>query len=145
MTKQTQSTPYEVGYGKPPKSGQFRKGCSGNQKGRTGGGENMIAVFKRIGRKRIKVGDNGVVRTLTMVKVVILQNVKAALAGDQIAMSNICRLAEQGGEFRDMTDAKSIGRPLFLPEKMDTEELLAFYGSNTVEAPSTRTGVQSDL
>jgi len=146
MTKQTQSTPYEVGYGKPPKSGQFRKGHSGHKKGRTSGGENMIAVFKRIARKRIKVTDNGVVKTLTMAEVVIRQNVKAALTGDPVAMSNICRMADQGGEFNDMTDVKTVGRPLFMRAKMGLEELLAFHGSNIVEGtPSNQTGVQSDL
>jgi len=33
-------------------------------------------------------------------------------------MSNIFRLAEDAGEFVDLTDAKQVGRPLFVPEKI---------------------------
>ena len=146
MTKQTRSTRNsEVGYRKPPKSGQFRKGQSGNPKARKRGEENLITVFKRVGKRRVKVSDHGVVKTLTMVEVVILQNMKAALNGDPVAMSNMLRLAEKGGEFMDTTDPNQIGRPIILPSRMKTEEMLAFYGSNIVKVPSTRTGGQSDL
>jgi len=49
------------------------------------------------------------------------------------AMSNIFRLAEDAGEFVDSTDAKQVGRPLFVPEKVKTmEEFLAQYG-RTIE------------
>jgi hypothetical protein len=146
IKKQTQSTrPFDVGYGKPPKSGQFRKGCSGNSKSRIRGEENLITVFKRFAKKRVKVSDNGAARRLTMAEVVIVQNVKAALNGDPIAMSNILRMADHAGEFLDSADPKVAGKPLFLPAAESTEELLAFYGSGIIERPQTRTGVQPDL
>ena len=37
------SDDYEVGYGKPPKDKQFKKGQSGNPKGRTKGTKNFIS------------------------------------------------------------------------------------------------------
>jgi Family of unknown function (DUF5681) len=140
--KRTRSTrSYEVGYGKPPKTNQFRKGRSGNPRGRTPGQENLIAVFKRVATKRVRVSDNGVVRTLSMAEAVIAQNVKAALNQDQIAMGNIFRLAEQAGEFKDWNDPAVVGKPLFLPSKMSTDEALAFYGANVVNVTSSRTSV----
>jgi hypothetical protein len=43
------------------------------------------------------------------------------------------RLAEASGEFVDRTDAKQVGRPLLVPEKVKTmEEFLARFG-RTVE------------
>jgi hypothetical protein len=37
--------PYEVGYGKPPKRSRFRKGVSGNRKGRPKGKRNFVTVL----------------------------------------------------------------------------------------------------
>jgi hypothetical protein len=41
-------SPCEVGYGKPPKANQFRKGRSGNPRGKRHGEENITSAFKRI-------------------------------------------------------------------------------------------------
>ena len=136
---------YEVGHGKPPKATQFRKGQTGNPKGRTRGSENLIAVFKRYANKRVKVNDNGTVTTVSLAEAVIAQNVKAALNKDPNAMGNILRLADHAGEFQDSTDPKVMGKPLMLPSPVDTEELLAFHGAGIIVRPKTRTGVQSDL
>jgi hypothetical protein len=141
MTKRTRSTPdYKVGYGRPPKANQFRKGRSGNPRGRTPGQENLIAVFKRLVTKRVKVSENGVVRTMSMAEAVIAQNVKAALNQDQNAMGNIFRLSEHAGEFLDLTDPKVVGKPLFLPAKMSEEEFDAYHGTSLYVMP-TRTSV----
>ena len=95
---------HEVGYGKPPKATRFRKGRSGNPKGRQSGDENLLSVFKRMATKRIKIREGDKSRTITMADAIILQNYKAALQKDQIAMSNIIRLAEESGELIDRTD-----------------------------------------
>jgi len=123
---------YEVGHGKPPKAGQFRKGQSGNPRGRTAGQETLIAVFKRLATRRVKITDNGIPKTISMADVVIAKNLRAALSQDQTAMGNILRLAEHAGEFRDLTDPNIVGRPLIMPEKMSEEEFQAFYGSEII-------------
>src|SRR6202022_5071391 len=124
---------YEVGYGKPPKANQFRKGRTGNPRGKRGGEENMTSAFKRIVLKRVKINDGEKIRTVTLAEAVILKNYNAAVQRDSFAMSNIFRLAEDAGEFVDSTDAKQVGRPLLVPEKVKTmEEFLARYGQ-TIE------------
>src|SRR6266403_5375464 len=120
---------HEVGYGKPPQASRFRKGRSGNPKGRPRGDENLLAVFKRMVTKRIKMREGDRWRTITMADAIILQNVRAALQRDQIAMSNIIRLAEESGELIDRTDVKQVGRPAFFPIKAkNMTEFLAEFG-----------------
>jgi uncharacterized 2Fe-2S/4Fe-4S cluster protein (DUF4445 family) len=125
---------YEVGFGKPPRASQFRKGRTGNPRGKRQGEENTISAFKRIVSKRVKINDGEKVRTITLAEAVILKNYNAAVQKDPFAMSNIFRLAEDAGEFVDFTEAKQVGRPVAVPEKMTTmEEFLAEFGRKVGE------------
>ena len=119
---------YQVGYGKPPKANQFRKGRTGNPRGKRPGQENLISAFKRHVLKRVKINDGEKVRTITLAEAVIRKNIHAALQKNPFAMSNIFRLAEDAGEFVDFTDAKQVGRPIAVPEKVTIEEFLAQFG-----------------
>jgi hypothetical protein len=124
----------EVGYGKPPKAHQFRKGRTGNPRGKRGGEENIISAFKRIVLKRVKINDGEKVRTIPLAEAVILKNLNAAVQKNPFAMGNIFRLAEESGEIVDFTDAKQVGRPLLVPEKAKTmEEFLAEFGRKVGE------------
>lgn len=119
---------YEVGYGKPPKANQFRKGRTGNPRGKRQGEENTLSAFKRIVSRRVKINDGEKDRTITLAEAVILKNYNAAVQKNPFAMSNIFRLAEDAGEFIDYTDAKQVGMPIAMPEKMTMEEFLAEFG-----------------
>jgi hypothetical protein len=119
---------HEIGYGKPPKANQFRKGRSGNPRGKRQGEENITSAFKRIVLKRVKINDGEKVRTVTLAEAVILKNYNAAVQKNPFAMSNIFRLAEDAGEFVDFTDAKQVGMPIAVPEKVTIEEFLAEFG-----------------
>ncbi len=125
---------YNVGYGKPPKANQFRKGRTGNPRGKRGGEENFSSAFKRIVSKRVKINDGEKVRTITLAEAVILKNIHAALQKNPLAMSNIFGLAEQAGEFVDFTEAKQVGRPIAMPERdKSMEEFLAQFGRKVGE------------
>jgi hypothetical protein len=122
---------YEVGYGKPPRANQFRKGRTGNPRGKKRGEENLISVFKRIVSKRVKINDGEKVCTIPLAEAVVLKNYQAALQRNPFALSNIYRMAETAGEFVDVTDAKQVGRPIIMPEKVKTtEEFMALFGRN---------------
>jgi Family of unknown function (DUF5681) len=126
----TNST-YEVGYGKPPKANQFRKGRTGNPRGKRSGEENIISAFKRHVLKRVKINDGERVRTVTLAEAVILKNYNAALQKNPFAMGNIYRLADEAGELVDFADAKQVGRPIAVPERVKTtEEFMAQFGRN---------------
>lgn len=131
MTKSSSSaadSAYEVGYGTPPRANQFRKGRTGNPRGKRRGQENIISAFKRIVSKRVKIKDGEQVRTITLAEAVIFKNYNAALQKNPFALSNIFRLAEDAGELVDFTDAKQVGMPIAVPEKVTIEEFLAEFG-----------------
>lgn len=120
---------YSVGYRRPPKNHQFRRGRSGNPRGRTRGDENLISVFKDYVSRRIKVKIGDEARSVTVAEAVFLKNYNAALQGNSNALANLFRLAEQFGEFVDRTDSKQVGRPIAVPIRAkNTEEFLAAFG-----------------
>jgi len=129
QSTQRSDAAHGIGYGRPPKATRFRKGRSGNPKGRPSGDENLLSVFKRMVTKRIKIKEGDKSRTITMADAIILQNYKAALQRDQMAMSNIIRLAEESGELIDRTDVKQVGMPAAFPiRSKNMEEFLAEFG-----------------
>lgn len=146
MMRSTKPESYEVGYGKPPKATRFRKGQSGNPRGRKRASENFLAIFKRhaIRRVRIKASD-GTSKTLSVAEAIITKNYQEALKQDETAMANMLKLVELAGEFQDRSDPKSVGRPLFMPASDgDLDALLAEMGASRVEIPSPRTRGQED-
>jgi hypothetical protein len=124
----SRNSTYEVGYGKPPTANQFRKGRTGNPRGRGKGEENMASAFKRHVLKRVRIKDGDQTRAITLAEAVILKNYNAALQKNPLAMGNMFRLAEDAGEFVDFTDKKQVGMPIAVPEKMTMEEFLADLG-----------------
>jgi hypothetical protein len=129
----------KAGYRSPPKAHQFRKGRSGNPRGRKAGEENMIAIFKRLASRCVKVNDNGRIRLLPLAEAIILQNIKAALQKNQNAVANMFRLAEEADEFKDWSDPKAVGMPIFMPGKMSEDEFDTANGESIVNVLPIRT------
>ncbi len=99
---------YEVGYGRPPKEGQFVKGQSGNPKGRPTGSKNTATMFNEIARESITVTENGRTRTMTRLQAVLHRTMNLALSGDHRAMRDIVRLSGLYEEAESSDNASSI-------------------------------------
>lgn len=77
-----QSHAYEVGFAKPPQHMQFRKGASGNLKGRPKGSKSIASILTKVGRERVKVTVNGKTRSITKHEAYIMQLSNRAANGD---------------------------------------------------------------
>jgi hypothetical protein len=49
------------------------------------------------------------------------------------------RLAEEADEFKDWSDPKAVGMPIFMPAKMSEDELDIAYGASVVNVLPIRT------
>jgi hypothetical protein len=75
--------PYDVGYGRPPEGKRFRKGESGNPKGRPRGSKNMATLLDEELSERVPVNENGKRKTITMRKAITKQTVRKAASGNE--------------------------------------------------------------
>ena len=74
---------YEVGFGKPPRQTQFKKGQSGNPKGRPRGAKNMATLFTQALKERVTVTENGRRRSISKQEALVKHLVNKALSGDR--------------------------------------------------------------
>lgn len=91
---------YDVGYGKPPKSWQFKKGQSGNPKGRPKIERNLLNLVSDLLENDLQT-DN---RLISGHEALHRATIKAALNGNQRAFKRFVRLAKQSGMFKDIGD-----------------------------------------
>lgn len=88
-----------VGFANPPKSGQFKKGQSGNPKGRPKGSKSVRTILHERLNKRIKVREGGRTKTVSVLEAKIIQLIKSMIEGDDKATNLILKLLHQyGGE-----------------------------------------------
>ena len=76
---------YEVGFGKPPSRTQFKKGRSGNPKGRPKQSPNFRTMVKGVLTSPIPVRQGDKQRNVTKLEAIILQTSIKALKGDNAA------------------------------------------------------------
>lgn len=132
------SPDYEVGFGKPPKATQFKKGQSGNPRGRPKGSLNLATTLKRALNEKVMVAENGRQRTVSKGEAAIKQLVNRAAQGElpfirmllpAIQAAEVALAAQADKTTVDLTDP-SILAPLV--EQFER-------GSHVVLAPSVPT------
>ncbi len=79
------SSPKSVGYANPPRSSRFRKGQSGNPKGRPRGKRKSDIPYDHVLGQMVTVREDGRERRITAAEAIILQLTQRGLAGDSAA------------------------------------------------------------
>lgn len=112
----------KVGRGHPPKHTQFRKGQSGNIKGRPKGSKNLSTYIMEAARDHVTATVGGKTRKISKLQATAMQLATKAAGGDQAAM----------GKFLDWIDEietrASVVKPTQFPlGAPDIEVLRAVY------------------
>jgi Family of unknown function (DUF5681) len=112
----------KVGRGNPPKHTQFRKGQSGNKKGRPKGSRNLSTYIMEAARDQVTATVGGRTRTISKLQATTMQLATKAAGGDQAAI----------GRFLDWIDeietrAASVKPTQFPLSAPDIEVIRAAY------------------
>lgn len=83
---------YAVGFGKPPKHSRFKKGQSGNPKGRPKASKNVDKMLRDTLLRMVTISENGKKRKITALEAFFRQTLKGALEGDARAADKLLKL-----------------------------------------------------
>ena len=73
---------YEIGYGKPPKNTRFKKGQSGNPRGRPGGSKNLKTLLSEALNEPVIITENGRRRKITKREAIVREVVNCSATPD---------------------------------------------------------------
>jgi hypothetical protein len=91
----TKTTESKVGYKRPPAKSQFRKGQSGNPRGRRKGQRNMAPVLREVLRQTVKVKRGGKTERMSKGEALIQMLLSKAHSGDARAIEAVLVLSEK--------------------------------------------------
>jgi Family of unknown function (DUF5681) len=85
----------EVGYGKPPLATRFRKGQSGNPRGRPRGSRNLTSLIEEALAKPVAIKENGRRRKASKLQAIVKQLVDKAAQGDHRSIQLLMAFMER--------------------------------------------------
>jgi hypothetical protein len=136
--EQTES--YEVGYGKPPKSGRFKKGISGNSSGRPKKPSGFDAKLLRELNSPLTINENGKRKVITKDEGIAKQVINKALSGHVPSMRLVDNWRRQALEKAAEEQRNSpFNRERKLEEPSDEELMLLIRAGREGSAPDDKT------
>jgi hypothetical protein len=92
---------YKVGYGKPPRDTRFKKGQSGNPRGRPKGRKNMKTAVEAAFNRKVSVRANGKMRRMIRGEYIIEDIFQKAAKGSESHLALVVRLSQLSGLFQE--------------------------------------------
>ncbi len=120
--------PHKAGYMKPPKHGQFKKGQSGNPKGRPKKPEDLFTVLQKVLARKVTVAGQD--RKIPLREALMRRLRERALAGEKRAIALQQKILEQaaaaapdqGNTFDYIEHKRRLAEKLGLLETLRNEE-----------------------
>lgn len=119
---------YEVGYGKPPKTTQFKPGQSGNPRGRPRRQRNFRTVAEDVLNENITIREGDRTRTVSRLDAIVRVTVNNALKGDPKAIAAFIHLFRPAG-LMDEEPEVSTGEPVRAEDDSILADFLARHGN----------------
>jgi len=94
---QERAADYPVGYGKPPLASRFKRGTSGNAKGRPKGSKNLKTLIRDAMTASISVQEGAKTKRVSRIEGVVLRQLQKALMGSDQAAMAVVKMALQLG------------------------------------------------
>ena len=88
---------YAIGYGRPPKATRFKKGVSGNERGRPKGAKNVVTLFRETMAQKVPIVENGRRRKVAKFEAALIQLANKAATGDAKAFQAIMNILRELG------------------------------------------------
>lgn len=98
----------QVGYGRPPRHTRFKKGQSGNPRGRPKRTESFAGLARRTLNEQIAIRENGEHRIISKLEAVLKQLVNKAASGDPRAIRDVIKLQPLIAQHEETEDNKLI-------------------------------------
>ena len=93
---------YDVGYGKPPRSGRFRAGVSGNPRGRPKAkGLALAELIKTVLNAPIEYRERGRTKVATYRELILKLLVDGAISGDLDAAETVLKMVDHAERYGD--------------------------------------------
>jgi len=85
---------YKVGFGKPPERTRFKKGRSGNPRGRPKDVKNLATLLGKTLSERVIISEHGRRRSISKLEAAVKQLVNKAASGDPKFMQQLLALVQ---------------------------------------------------
>jgi hypothetical protein len=99
---------HEVGYARPPVHTRFKKGQSGNPKGRPRGSRSVATILHKILGEKVSVREGDKVWLISNMEAVVRRLTMKAIKGEQNAIKTVLALAKETDQLEDRPESRSI-------------------------------------
>jgi hypothetical protein len=105
----THSREYDVGYGKPPRATQFKKGVSGNPKGRPKLAKSLNTIVREVMLEKVPVRTARGERRVSRAEALVMKQLELASKGNLSALVQLLQLFQVAVPDQPLANPDAVG------------------------------------